>query len=60
MARQSVLKAYLDHIEDEITDKIVNDKVGTSKLDDITRADLTARLDIIKQIRDVCEQRGRY
>lgn len=60
MARQSVLKAYLDHIEDEITDKIVNDKIGETKLDDITRTDLNARLEIIKEIRNVCEQRGRY
>ena len=60
MSRQSVLKSYLDHIEDEIIDKLINDKNGTSKLDDITRADLNARLELIKDIKNVCEQRGRY
>lgn len=60
MARQSVLKSYLDQIEDEIIDKLVNDKNGTGKLDDTTRIDLNARLQLIKDIKNVCEQRGRY
>lgn len=56
-SRESVLKQYLDQMYNEIVDKLYNNK---DVLDDVTKADLNGRLQMIKDVKHVCEQRGRY